>query len=146
VTDELPDGDAKKAWANLVAKYEPKTSGSLVLLKKKFFASKMESTEVDQDEGIASLERTRERLRMMKSVVMVEGMMIHILNNLPKDNDAIVELLEDDLSASGLNKLKLERVHDKLQIKFSTPKVGRPKNQSTLMLPCTHHARGTSTI
>jgi len=118
VTDELPDGDAKKAWANLVAKYEPKTSGTLVLLKKEFFASKMESAEADPDEWIASLERTRQRLRMMKSVVTDEDLMIHILNNLPKDYDAIVEQLEDDLAASGPNKLTLERVRDKLRIKF----------------------------
>jgi hypothetical protein len=36
VTDALPSGDARLAWKNLVARYEPTTSVTLVQLKKEF--------------------------------------------------------------------------------------------------------------
>ena len=57
ITEELPGGDAAKAWANLVAKYEPTTSGNLVLLKKEFVTTRLELAEQDPDEWIANLER-----------------------------------------------------------------------------------------
>ena len=118
LTDDHPDGDAAKAWQNLMAKYEPSTSGSLVLMKKEFAASKLSSVGTDPDVWIAELERMRQRLRNMKATISDDDLIIHILNNLPTEYNTIVEQLEDAISSTGDDKLTLERVRDKLRIKF----------------------------
>ena len=101
-----------------MAKYEPSTSGSLVLMKKEFAASKLSSVGTDHDVWIAELERMRQRLRNMKATISDDDLIIHILNNLPTEYNTIVEKLEDAISSTGDDKLTLERVRDKLRIKF----------------------------
>ena len=50
VSDELPHGDAKKAWAALHKKYLPKTPANQVKLKMDFNSSRMKSDDADPDE------------------------------------------------------------------------------------------------
>ena len=52
-------------------------------------------------------------------------LIIHILYNMPKEYDMVVEQLEDDLQAKGSNKLMLEQVRDKLCLKFQRLKINR---------------------
>ena len=57
VTNMLPDGDAAKAWANLVARYEPKTTASKVQLKHEFSLCILDNVSKDPEEWISDLER-----------------------------------------------------------------------------------------
>ena len=102
MTDKLPDGDAAKAWAGLVAKFEPDTGSSKVELKHEFAESKLENKYDDPDEWITSLERIVQKLQRMKSSMDEEDLLIHILNNLPEAYESIIESSEKELSKGTL--------------------------------------------
>jgi len=85
VTNVLPDGDAAKAWANLMAKYEPKTMASKVQLKPEFNLCVLDNVSKDPDEWILVLEHIQQHLKVMKSEINDTDLMIHILNNLPPE-------------------------------------------------------------
>jgi len=122
VTNDLPNGDAAQAWKNLLAKFEPTTSGNLIMLRKEFTASKLEQEDRDPDDWIADLERLRQRLKNMKAEILDRDFMIHILNNLPSAYSTVVEQLEDDLG-NETNPLTIARIRDKLRIKFQRMKL-----------------------
>jgi len=63
-------------------------------------------------------------LRAMKASIDDDDLIVYVLNNLPKEYDMIVKQLEDDLHHTGDRKLTLERVRDKLRIKFQRIKKG----------------------
>ena len=105
-TTNLPDGDAKKAWDNLITKYEPKTTASLVQVKLEFAENKLSDPSKDPDEWISSLERLRQRLKDMKSPISDMDLIIHILNNVPKEYETLVESLEGNLSTLQLDALR----------------------------------------
>jgi len=122
-----------------MAKYEPKTSGLLVLLKNEFAGSRLESVETDPDEWISYLERIRQRLRAMKASIDDDDLIVYVLNNLPKEYDMIVKQLEDDLHHTGDRKLTLERVRDMLRIKFQRIKKGHTDTADNEAALVTHN-------
>ena len=94
LTSKLPDGDAAKAWNNLVAKFEPKTSALLVQLKKEFNVCTLLSVDKGPDIWLSELERICQRLKIMQSVITDTDLMIHVLNILPIKNETLVEKLD----------------------------------------------------
>ena len=116
VTSVLPDGDAAKAWANLTAKYEPKTTASKVQLKREFNLCILDNVSKDPDEWISDLERIRQRLKVMKSEINDTDLMIHILNNLPPEYESLVEKLELEIEAT--DPLTMEGLRDQLRNKY----------------------------
>ena len=56
VSAEFPDGDARLAWKNLLARYEPNTGAMKVQLKQEFHLMKLESADEDPDPWLTSLE------------------------------------------------------------------------------------------
>ena len=117
LTSKLPDGDAAKAWNNLVAKFEPKTSASLVQLKKEFNVCTLLSVDKDPDVWLSELERIRQRLKIMQSVITDTDLMIHVLNNLPIEYETLVEKLELEIEAK-MNPLTLEGLRAQLRSKY----------------------------
>jgi gag-polypeptide of LTR copia-type len=96
-SDNFPDGDVKVAWEDLMGKFEPNTKTALVATKLEFSKSKLESAS-DPDEWMKELESLRRRLEVMGSKIEEVDMVVHILNNLPSENDTMVETLEGDLT------------------------------------------------
>ena len=103
VTVEQPEGDARLAWKRLYDKYEPSTGASKIELKAEFAQLKLECVADDPDEWVTKLERIRHRLRTMKSIISEEDLLIHILNNLPKEYESTIETAEKDLNDGTLS-------------------------------------------
>ena len=90
-----------------MAKYEPKASALLVQLKREFNVCTLSSVSKDHDEWLSMLERIHQQLRVMQSVITDTDLMIHVLNNLPVEYEALVEKLETEIEAR-VNPLTLE--------------------------------------
>ena len=122
-SSEYPEGNCKLAWDRLVAKYAPKSTPSLLKLKKKFENSRLKSAQVDPDEWISELEGLRTEIEEINSSSAVSDydFMVKILNNLPSEYDVILDGLENRLSmdGSGSNALTIEDIREKLSIVMS---------------------------
>jgi hypothetical protein len=92
-SESYPDGDAFLAWKSLQERFETKTSSSWVLLKKKFNLCALKRTDKDPDEWIMQLLLLRQRRHQITDLDMV----IHILNNLPREYESVIESLETDI-------------------------------------------------
>ena len=116
---DYPDGHAFKAWTKLINKFVPKSAPSLLKLKRAFNRSKLTSTSKDPDEWITDLEDLREKLEnMTPSHTMTDNdLIIHILNNLPKEYEIDVTNMEDRIGASS-NALEIDEVRAKLSLRF----------------------------
>ena len=104
-SEDIPEGNCKGAWDRLVSKYAPHTASSLLKLKSKFHNSRLESNDKEPDEWVSHLEGLQIRMTEFgqKGNVSDEDFMIHILNNLPKKYDVILDGLENRLMATRDN-------------------------------------------
>ena len=73
-----PNGDAREAWKELKAKFEPKTGFNEVKLKREFNASTLDERE-DPDAWINRLQHLRRQLDTMGTRMSDQDLMIHIL-------------------------------------------------------------------
>jgi hypothetical protein len=115
-SETYPNGDAFLAWKSLQERFEPKTSSSLVLLKKEFNLFALRRTDKDPDEWITQLLLLRQRLEGMGHQMTDLDMVIHILNNLPKEYESVVKSLETDIDNDV--HVNIEQVRAKLQAKY----------------------------
>jgi hypothetical protein len=46
---EMPEGDARLAWTNLVSKFTPVTKSNLIKTKREFIDSKLEDISINPD-------------------------------------------------------------------------------------------------
>ena len=113
---EFLEGNCKVAWDRLVTKYALHTASSLLKLKSEFHNSKLESIDKDPKEWISHLEGPRNWMNQFgqKDSVSDENFMIHILNNLPEEYNAILDGLENCLVATGNDALTIDSIHKKL--------------------------------
>ena len=116
VSAEFPDGDARLAWKNLLARYEPNTGAVKVQLKQEFHLMKLESADEDPDPWLTSLELKRRRLKTLGTNMEDEDVILHILNNLPKEYETVVELCEEDLSRGNVN---LNVVKERIRARYN---------------------------
>jgi hypothetical protein len=100
------DGNGHIAWTRLSAKYAPKTAPSMVKLEREFRASKLKRGK-DPDEWITYLEELRDRLKEMRSTIKEDQFLVHILNNLSKEYELPVLLMEKQIG-STVNPLSVE--------------------------------------
>ena len=72
-------------------------------MKSEFHNSKLELIDKDPDEWISHLEGLKTHMNEFgqKRNVSDEDFMIHILNNLPKEDDVILDGLENHLTTPG---------------------------------------------
>ena len=113
-TATLPNGCAHTAWKNLTNKYKPRTVQSKAEKKLEFAQSKLSDWTKDPDEWLDELERIRADLEMMKSEISDEDFKIHVLNNLPKEYESIIEKLIPDISILDIGDMREE-----LQAKYN---------------------------
>lgn len=120
-TADLPEGDANKAWKNLINKHAPKTTASKVAIKTAFLQSKLVNVKTDPDVWIANLERMKAELTVMKDTMTDEDLIIHVLVNLTKEYEIESTLLKRDLD-NDPTKVTIEYVKDRLREKYSSLK------------------------
>ena len=119
-TNVLKGGCAHTASKNLLAKYKPKTMQNRAEKKLEFAQSKLTDWTKDPDEWLDELETIRADLDLMGSPINDEDFKIHVLNNLPKEYESIVEKLIPDIKILDVNDLR-EELQSKYQriIKYS---------------------------
>ena len=116
ISDDFPDGDARLAWKNLQSRYEPNTGAAKVQLKQEFHQMKLESADEDPDPWLTALELKRRRLKTVGATMEDDDVILHILNNLPKEYETVVELCEEDLSRGKIN---LNTVKERIRARYS---------------------------
>lgn len=116
ISETFPDGDARVAWKNLCVKFEPNTGAAKVQAKQEFHQLKLASADDDPDPWITSLELKRRRLKTLGTIIEDDDMILHILNNLPKEYETVVELCEEDLSSGEVS---LKTVKERIRARFS---------------------------
>ena len=114
-TEDLPDGDARLAWEELNAKFEPSTTMSLVALKREFTLCCLTDTNLNPDIWIRELERIRRRLASLGHQISDVDLSIHILNNLPEDYENLIENLETLIEAGEMD---LDKLKSRLRAKY----------------------------
>ena len=124
------EGNCKIAWDMLVSKYAPCMVSSFLKLKIKFHNSKLDLIKKDPDEWIFNLGELRIHMGKLdqKGSITDKDFMIHILNNFPKEYDAIFDWLENHLTVSGDSVLTIETI-----VKNFTTSTKKIK---TKMIPC----------
>ena len=116
-TADYMDGDAKLAWKRLSEKFAPKRAPNKLELKMEFNKCVLKSASEDPDEWITKLESIKTRLQEMKTTISDEDLLIHILNNLPKEYEVQQSKLEDKFG-NTTNPLTVEEVRSELNLKF----------------------------
>jgi len=127
---QLPEGDARLAWMNLTAKFEPTTKGNLIQMKRDFIENKLSSISQDPDQWIQSLEIMRRKLQILGHNVTDMDLIIHILHNLPREYETTLELLENNLKNDLAT---LDRVKEKLREKFERIQRGKSSPEGALI-------------
>jgi hypothetical protein len=89
----FPDGDAALAWRKLNEKFEPRNSSNLMTIKREFSQCILKK-ERDPEDWINQLLLMNRRLGYKMSEM---EMIVHILNNLPREYEFVVEQVEADL-------------------------------------------------
>ena len=112
-----PTGSAILAWKRLKEKYAARTAPTLVKLRREFATLKMTDSKKDPEEFITNLEELQVKLAEMGREITDKDLIIHILNNLPKEYDLQVEQLESRIDA-GVNPLTMEVLRESLNLKF----------------------------
>jgi len=121
-SSEYPEGNCKLAWDRLVAKYAPRSTPSLLKLKKQFENSKLESVETDPEDWVSELEGLRTEIECIDSTSAMseKDFMVKILNNLPSEYDVILDGLENRLTLDDADndKLTVEDIREKLNMRY----------------------------
>jgi len=116
ITDEHPEGDCALAWRSLVGRFEPKTKFNLIQLKKELMESKLEDMEKDPEEWVIELEILCRKIKNLGQNVSEEDLILIILQNLPKEYENTVEILENELENEDLD---LNKIKERLKNKYN---------------------------
>jgi gag-polypeptide of LTR copia-type len=114
-SEDMPEGDARLAWKNMVARFAPTTKANLIKTRKQFVESKLDDIRMDPDEWIQNLELLKRRLEILGAIVSEMDLIIHIMHNLPAEYETTIEFIENELES---NTTTLERVKERLQTKL----------------------------
>ncbi len=119
-SEDFPEGNGRLAWDHLHSMFEPNTAPSLFKLHKIFANSKLDSADKDPDVWITNFEALKQRMDEIGLVGRISDMefMIHVLNNLPKEYDVVLDSLENCIVSTGEDRLTLESLREKLNSRF----------------------------
>jgi hypothetical protein len=126
---------------NLNTKYQPTTSATKVQLKLEFAQSCLTDANTVPDEWIATLERIRQRLSDMKAPISDEDMMVHVINNCPKEYDTLIETMENEIGREK-DELTVERLRDSLHTKSHRIHKNDKKEIETALVAATSGKKG----
>lgn len=130
ITDEFPDGNAKQAWDNLLEIFEPKTRSNKVQLLREFTSSRLSDVNKNPDTWVDELLNISKRLKKAGVTKTDEDIIMHILGNLPKEYDTLVEILENDLDMSP-EEMTLEKIRLRLRARYQRLQNDEANNNST---------------
>ncbi len=116
-TKELADGDVAVAWKRLCDKYEPKSAPSRLALKNEFNSKCLRSAKSEPDVWLTELEDLRVQLLNAGSTLSKDDLLEHALNNLTKEYDVVVSMLEDNLGSKS-NPLTIKDFRTQLNLKY----------------------------
>lgn len=143
VSANHPDGDARIAWEKLREKFEPSTGAAKVQLKKEFHQLKLSSVDDDPDNWITQLELKRRRLKVLGADIQDEDLMLHILNNLPKQYETTVQLCEEDLSG---NTLTLKGLKERIRARYTRLQKEQEDSDEAVALMMSKGFKGACTV
>ncbi len=103
-----PEGDARVAWRQLKERYEAETYATKVQLKREYTRCKLPNGK-DPDIWLMELEYMKQRLGKLGSEVEEGDLIAHILSNLGKDYEQLVNVVEGELEGLTFAKLR-ERI------------------------------------
>jgi gag-polypeptide of LTR copia-type len=98
----FPRGDARIAYAGLKQRFEPDNGAMKVQMKSEFRQMKLLRAEDDPDPWITKVDSLRRRLWSLGITISDEDVILHILNNIPKEYATTIEICEEDLTGSQL--------------------------------------------
>ena len=101
--------EIRLAWSNIVKKYQPRTSQAL---KQELHSSRLTDWTDDPNAWIDKLDEKQTELQAMSCTISDNDLIIHILNNLPKEYKNLVESELRELSSINLDGLR-ERINAK---------------------------------
>ena len=96
-TDTFKKGDARQAWENLIEMFQPKTMSNKTALIKQFTNNKLTDTMKNPDNWIDELINICRLLKEFGVNKTEEEILMHVLNNLPKEYNMVVQILEYEL-------------------------------------------------
>jgi hypothetical protein len=123
------DRNGHITWTHLLAKYAPKTAPSVVKLEREFRASKLKKGK-DPDKWITYLEELSDRLEGMGSTTKEDQFLVHILNNLSKEYELQVLLMEKRIG-STIDPLSVEDLRADINSQFERLHMSEDENNST---------------
>ena len=113
---DYEDRNIAVAFKSLKRKYSPKTAPTLAKFHKLFYSAKLKKN-ADPDVFITYLEDLRLNMAEMKSMMTDDQFLLHLLNNLTKENDPEVKDLEKRIG-SDENPLDIEEVREDLSLRY----------------------------
>jgi hypothetical protein len=120
-------GNAKLAWQKMVNKYEPKTAPTLSKINKEFYGAKLKDKS-DPNVWITQLEELRTQMETMNSTMDDRQFLLHILNNIGKEYETTVLMLEQKLGKSDDDcTLTIEELREALCLRHERIGTGRPE-------------------
>ena len=119
-SSEYPEGNSRLAWRRLNAKFASKTTTSLLGLKKRYENSSLQDPQDDPDDQISKLEGYMTEIETIdaSSAISEKDLMLHVMNNLPKEYEVILDGLESRIDKSGAEKLTIEVIREKLNGRY----------------------------
>ena len=123
-SSEYPEGNSRLVWKRLNAKFASKTTTSLLGLKKRYENSSLQDPEDDPDDWISKLEGYMTEIETIdaSSAISEKDLMLHVMNNLPKEYEVILDGLESRIDKSGDEKLTIEVIREKLNGRYERMK------------------------
>ncbi len=107
-TEKFPQGDVREARSQLKRRFEAENYTTKVQLKREYASCKLGKGQ-DPDMWLIELEYIKRRLLKMGSKIEEEDFIAHIVSNLGKEYDQLVNVLEGEMEGLTSNKLK-ERI------------------------------------
>ena len=116
-TDVLKKGQASLAWSRLKDRYESTSATCKVQARKQFANCRLKYGQ-DPDIWIMTLERYKTRLHELFDTEMDDvDLMIHIINNMSREYDDMIDSLELQLGATH-DTLDMKKLKEQLRSKF----------------------------
>ncbi len=98
----------------------------------------MSSVDEDPDPWITTLELKRRRVKTFGTTIEDNDLVIHILNNLPKECKTVVELCEEDLSKRNFN---LQSVKERIRARYSRLQKTNESDEAIVLMMKTQYKK-----
>ena len=110
ISEELTNGDLKKAWERLERRWNPKTREDKVEVYTKFLNYKLENTRQRPMDCITFMEKKRAELMNTGHIMDDEKLITHLLNSLPQtEYEGAILVIKDKLRKGQVEAQKLSK-------------------------------------